>query len=155
MWIWMGPRNSVLGGWIPTAQNDLLFMRNLIFFLVSFCTSQNDRDKRIARTDRRNAMQLLSRVRSRRTKLRTELNWTHFLDTCRPIAMEVFTLKVDELNWSELRCRTSSGPMYSNASVHGGLTELNWPATSWPSYTTRYWSRALASQSWVVGCSLV
>jgi len=28
-------------------------------------------------------------------------------------------------------------------------TELNWTATSWPSYTTQYWSRALASQSWL------
>ena len=28
-------------------------------------------------------------------------------------------------------------------------TELNWPAPSWPSYTTRYWSRASASRSWL------
>ena len=28
-------------------------------------------------------------------------------------------------------------------------TELNWPAPSWPSYTTRYWSHASASRSWL------
>ena len=28
-------------------------------------------------------------------------------------------------------------------------TELNWPATCWPSYTTRYWSHASASRSWL------
>jgi len=28
-------------------------------------------------------------------------------------------------------------------------TELNWPAPSWPCYTTRYWSRTSASRSWL------
>jgi len=32
--------------------------------------------------------------------------------------------------------------------VHSRRTELNWRAPSWPSYTTRYWSRASASRSW-------
>jgi len=31
--------------------------------------------------------------------------------------------------------------------LHSGRTELNWPAPSWPSNTTRHWSRALASRS--------
>ena len=34
-------------------------------------------------------------------------------------------------------------------------TELKWTAPCWPSYTTRYWSRASASRSWLAihGCS--
>ena len=36
-------------------------------------------------------------------------------------------------------------------------TQLNWPASSWPNYTSRYWSCASASWSWLAarlhGCS--
>jgi len=46
-----------------------------------------------------------------------------------------------QTNWTELNSR------HSNGSVHSKRTELNWPAPSWPSYTTRYWSRA--SRSWL------
>jgi len=40
----------------------------------------------------------------------------------------------------------TSSDFYSNVFT---AAELNWPAASWPSYTTRYWSRASASRSWL------
>ena len=62
----------------------------------------------------------------------------------------MFTLKIG-VYWSEVEfANCSSQHMLSNGAVHSG--KLNWTdlaASSWPSYTTRYWSRASASRSWL------
>ena len=62
-----------------------------------------------------------------------------------------------QTKWTELQFTNwSSEHMLSDAAVHSSRTEVNWTAPSWPSYTTRYWSHASASRSWLAAvCELL